>query len=450
MAEASSANKFADTTTLDGFFKRRFGKYLTLIPKQTKLQDAIEFSTENRLGEEYVQNVELGLEQGVTYAGPTEDAFDLAGSQSSVTKLAKLQGSQHVLQTVIGNKAAYSGINGEQAFANTTKSRVKNMWLSIHKRLEWDLIYGQDPYGLGVVDTAGYAADTPTSGQSTFTLTAASWSGIWAGMVNARVAVYAGISGANPGSVRDTSDGSSSGTVPKVVSVDFHNRKVVLNKNIASAAAGDVFLFAGAASSGAGGTGGQYAGGWKTMMGIHIMGTKSGTILNIDSSIYDQWKGVNISCGNGDFSYPLMNDGLAELYSKGGDGDVTLYVSPKTWSNMNSDQSVLRRYDASFTGSKFTQGAEKLEFHSINGKVTVEPHTFVKQGFAYAIMPEEFVRIGATDVTFDRAASQGVVSGQYFRDLTDKHGFELRCCDDQALFTETPAHIVVWTDIVNS
>jgi len=162
-------------TSLDGVFKRVFGKKVNAIPTLTKLQGDIDFSQQDKLGDDYQMTIELQLEHGYTYAGPTDDAFALDLHVAGATQPARVRGSQGVLRTAIGYKAAFAGQGGDRAFENATKGRVRNMWLSARKRCEFDLLYGQHGAGgVGVISTLT---------GSVYTMETAEWApGLWSGM----------------------------------------------------------------------------------------------------------------------------------------------------------------------------------------------------------------------------------------------------------------------------
>ena len=58
------------------------------------------------------------------------------------------------------------------------------------------------------------------------------------------------------------------------------------------------------------------------------------------------------------------------------------------------------------------------------------------------------MRVGSTDITFKLPGQE--YEDRFFRELTDRAGFELRAYTDQALFCEAPGKLVLIEDIVNS
>ena len=88
-------------------------------------------------------------------------------------------------------------------------------------------------------------------------------------------------------------------------------------------------------------------------------------------------------------------------------------------------------------------GAKTIKFHSQNGMVEIVPSIFVKEGMAFVLCKEDWVRVGSTDITFKRPDR----GDEFFRDLTDHMGYELRAYTDQALFCARPGRQVIITNL---
>src|SRR5689334_15497366 len=126
-------------STLNGLFKEVYAdKIENLIPEGTKFMQKVPFSARKKeLGSLYHQPVILGLEHGITYAGPTDDAFSLDDAISGVIRDATVQGSQMMLRSRLGIAAASRAAGGEpKAFENATKFLVRNMLRSMARRVE--------------------------------------------------------------------------------------------------------------------------------------------------------------------------------------------------------------------------------------------------------------------------------------------------------------------------
>jgi len=91
-------------------------------------------------------------------------------------------------------------------------------------------------------------------------------------------------------------------------------------------------------------------------------------------------------------------------------------------------------------------GSKAIKFYGHDGMVSIEPSIYVKEGYAYCLALEDFSRVGSTDVTFKRPAMEG----EFFRELENSAGFELRAYSDMAVFCFAPGRQVLISAIVNS
>ena len=71
---------------------------------------------------------------------------------------------------------------------------------------------------------------------------------------------------------------------------------------------------------------------------------------------------------------------------------------------------------------------------------------YIKEGYAFGLSLEEWMRVGSSDITFKRPG-QGE---DFFRDLENSAGYEMRLYTDQALFCMAPGKNVILSGIVNS
>lgn len=399
------------TGNLNGLFKQVYADKLEdLIPDGVKLMNLIKFNSKDKTGDKYNQPIILGMEHGVTFAGSDEDGFTLNAAVAGTIKNAEVRGNALVLRSVIGYKAISTSTSSEAAFKEATKYLVANMLRSITKKLEIELLYGQK----------GYATISAVS-TTRLTITTAEWApGIWAGAEGM------------PIDIRDTSGVTRGDFV--VASVDFANKYVNLTTSAAAASvvATDVIFHKGAYG--------------KEFIGIHaILEKTSGTLFNIDTATYALFRG-NTHSTSGALSFDDLNKAIAKAVEKGLDTKVICMVNPRTWSDLLTEQAALRKYDSSYSSSKFEQGAKGLLFHSQNGEIEIIPSIYVKEGYAYLLEPSSWVRVGSQEVSFKRPG----FGDDFFKELNDAAGFELRCYCDQALFTSKPSHNVLITGIVNS
>ena len=407
MAEANT------TQTLNGLFKEVYAKNLVnLIPDGVKLLTKIPFAKrEATLGSLYHQPVILGHEHGVTFASGTDDAFQLNIAVAGQIKDATVQGTQLVLRSVLGLAAASRSLGGDaKAFMQATKFLVGNMLRSVTKKLEIEMLYGQ--VGYATLDAAAVAT-------TSIVIPDEEWApGIWAGSENM------------PLDIRDSGGGNS--RLVTVTAVDFATKTLTVSPAV-TVAIGDV-LWHGSSSGQSNMT--AYN---KEFPGIHKIVTNNGVLFGIDASQYSLFKGNEFDCGAQPISFAKVQDAVTKAVEKGLDNDVMLIVNPFIWSDLINDQAGSRVFDSSYSPAKHEDGSKEIVFYSQNGKIEVVPSMYCKQGYAYVISPDEFMRIGSTDVTFQRPGKEG----EFFRDLDNAAGYELRCYCDQSLFCAAPAKNVL-------
>lgn len=396
---------------LNGLYKKVYdGKLENLIPDGVKLLNAVKFvRKEKRPGADYNQSVILGMEHGVSFAEPDEGAFALNPPISGVIKQASIKGYQMVLRSAMAFDTMFAADSaGERAFEEATKYIFQAMMDSMSKKLEIRLFYGQ----------SGLASIGAPSG-NVLPITAGEWApGIWGGAENMRLEIY-------------SSAGSLRGDC-KVTTVDFDNKTVTVDALPAGVIATDVIF--------------EYGSYGKEMAGLHKIITNTGSLFGISASQYSLWKGNSHAVG-GAMSFNKLAKGLAKPVAKGLQSDVTVYVNPASWADLMTEQAGSRRFDVSYkAGGTAQNGSEALEFFSQNGKMTIVASIFVKEGFAYAINHDQFLRVGSTDLTFKNPLS----NEDFFHLLENNAGVGIRCYTNQALFCTKIGHQLLFTGITIS
>lgn len=397
-------------SSLSGIFKEVYGESgpKDLVPEGTKIQKLIPFvSKQKELGKSYNQPVLLAYEQGFTFSAADNDAFTLNDSVGSVVKNATVTASQVLLRSQIGYELAARAAKGRNSFVDSMGLVVESMQKSMRKRLEIQYLYGQS----GLATVASVSTNVLTLSTAEFA------PGIWSGMEGAQLDVY------NGSTLRDSC---------KVVAVDLDARTITVDAAPSGTAANDTLYYKGAYGN--------------EMAGIHKVLTNSGSLFGISASTYTLWKASSTPAGSVALTQAIVGKAVAAAVAKGMDDDLTLLVNPKTWGNLLNDQAALRRHVDKSSKVGFENGAKSIEFYSQNGKISIEPSIYIKEGHAMGITPDVWKRIGATDVTFKTPGN----GDQIFLHLSTKAGYELRCYADVAIFSEAPGKNMIVTGIVNS
>lgn len=398
-----------DLSTLNGMFKETYAEKMhRLIPEGTKLLQRVPFLSKDRQpGNNYHQPVVLGMEHGVTFADSGEGAFNLNPPLAGQIKDASVRGYQLVLRSVLSYSAASRAMGpGPRAFEDATKFVVKNMLDSVNKKLEIELLYGQMGY-----------AKVDSIATNTITVTSSEWApGIWAGAEGMPIEIR-----------------SAGGTLrgeATVQSVDLGARSVTVDAAPAGVIATDVIWHKGAYN--------------KEFAGIHKIFTNTGSLFGIDAGDYNLWKANSFApTSTSTLSFAIIQQAISKGVEKGLDSDVLVLCNPGHWDDLLTEQAAFRMYDSSYSSAQVENGGKSIKFHGQNGAIEIVPSIYVKEGYAYVIALEDMVRVGSTDVTFKRPG-QGE---NFFRDMEDAAGYELRCYTDQALFCAKPGRQVIISNL---
>lgn len=394
-----------DIVSFDGLFKKVYAPKLeNIIPVGKKVAEMITFMQKERTGDSYNQAITLGLEHGITYAASDEGAFALNDAEAGAVKQASIKGYQLVLRAAMSYESIYRTQGNEQAFEETTKFVVQNMMDSLYKKLEVELLYGQD--GIGIVD----ASPAPTT--TSFKITDAEFApGIYAGSRNMKIDIYNGATLVSTG---------------KIQRVDLTTKIVTLQAAVTLPVAGNKIYPAGAYG--------------KQMLGMKKIMENTGLMFNIDAAQYELWEGTQFVLPTADvLSFSVIQQAITKGVEKGLDQDVVVLCNPGHWDDLLTEQAALRMYDSSYTPNQAESGARSIKFHSQNGMVEIVPYIHIKEGHALVVCPSDWRRVGSTDITFKRPGQPD----KYFRELEGFAGVELRAYTDQSIFCSKPGRQIL-------
>ncbi len=421
---------------LNGLFKQVYGDdIVSLLPEFSHITQNTKFvKNDQRSGNFYNQPVVVQGEQGVTYAAAGAGAYALNGASTMVLQNAQLLGGQITLKATMDQESAARAVSGgASAFESATKLQTANVLESHGKRIELALLYGGT--NVGTADSSANVDATHT----VLTFTTASWSdATWSGMTNATISLFR----------TDTGAILNSNAALVITAVNTALMTLTVSGNSTDIAAIDTWV---------GGAGGQQAYvnfyGARTaattyaeISGFDKIITNTGSLFGIDAAQYDLWKGNTYSAGSAALTQAKLDAAVAIAVGKGLAQKATVYVNPKTWSNLNTDQAAKRMYDSSYDPAKATNGTKTLKYMSQNGELEVVSHPFVKQGEAFIVPLDEAIRVGATEVTFNIPGQQD----EYFTAMENNMGFYYKSYSNQALLINTPAKCVKITNIVNA
>lgn len=402
--------------TLTGFYKELYGEQVKVIPEISKLQKDIKFiEAAKQAGGEFVNNVILTQEHGVSYLASNAGLAGLNDRVPMVTGKASVLGSNLLIRSGISYEDAERASSDKKAFASLVPMIIENMTESLSKRLEISLLYGNSSLGKANTGAVG-------SSKVVVTFEAGQWSGIWAGAEKAKVAIR-------------LSGGAVKGPF-SVVGVDFTNKTITVEAasdvngqdgaltgalaDIDNESDVDVFFYGSIVAA---------DGTFRDMLGLDTILTTSGSLFGINNTNYALWKGNAVSI-SGRITFGKLISALNVPVMKGLQEKIKVYVPVETWQALNADQAALRRYDGSYSKDKAEMGHKSIVFYGQSGEVEIVAHPFLKESEAFAIPVEKYRRVGATDITF-KTPGKG---DDIFHHLENNFGYEMRAFCNQALF----------------
>lgn len=423
MAQVSNA-------TILNIFKKVYGDISNLVPEGYKIQEAIKFSQKERVGESYNEAVVLTNETGYTLGGSAGDIFDINPAVAGTVQQASISPYVSVLSSVVPwSVLSRSAQGGERAFIDGTKHIVKNNLTSHMSLIETLCLYGQSAEGLGLVSyaTATYrnvslSTGTGTVGGVAFTngVNTASKvimfapgqfaSGIWVGKEGMAIKQVVVSSGAISGSGKLVSVDSENGLIyvdfTPVVATAVGSHKIVLDGMDAS----------------------------KEFVGMQKILTNTGSLFGISASTssgYSLWRGSQTTLSATLLTFARIQSAAANASNRGGlDQDVSVYCNPRTFANLVNAESARRVYDKSFSSSEFDNGAEAIKFYYSGGSLSVSGHRYVKEGEAYGLCMDTWLRSGSSDVSLKvPGVDKDIIfplqnsSAQAFRSFSDQYVF---------------------------
>lgn len=314
-----------------------------------------------------------------------------------------------VLRSIISRGALSRTENlSEGAVANATKHTMENILQSMFTKYEAQCFYG----GVGLATVASVNG-------SVLTLTTAEWApAIWVGAEGMKLDVYA------------SDDSTSHNSGCSVTAVDLVDRKITVS-SATNIVAGDIVY--------------EYGAKGKEFIGIHKMiSATSGNVFGLDVATYSLWRGNTFDVG-GALSFAKVSKGIAAAQAKGVSGKIDLFVNPKTWSDLLTEQTAQRTFHEGGI-SEYSNGAESIVFFSVNGKVEIHASSFVKEGYAYALDLTKFMRVGSKDITFDNP----VEPGKFIKPLDSSNAYQVVCYTDSAIFCAALGRQIIFKNISNS
>lgn len=404
--------------SLDQFTKQLYAdKVQDLVPDFELLMKGIPFvSAEKQAGGDYVQPVILSRDHGVTFHGKNDAQLKLEAPIAAIIDSASIRPSAMTMRAMLSYTSASRLTGGPRAFVNGTSYIVESLvqsFAAIMEQIHW---YG----GMGLGKISGAPAG------NVVTIAAAEWaSGVWVGGEGMLIDVYRA--------------GAKVATT-EITQVDIINKQLTLAS--ASGLQNNDVIY----------RKGSYG---LESLGAHYILQNTGSLFGIDASQRKLWEANRYDCSAAALSFEKVSEGIAKAYGRGLLGKMKLYVSPVTFSTMFPDFKTVKSVD-NFSSRVFNDesqlktlehGVNAIKFFINSVEVEVIASPYVKEGYAFGLSDEGWVRVGSRDLSL---GTPGMPEGSYWMQAQDYSALELRAFTDQALFCTKPARQILFYNISNA
>lgn len=420
--------------TIMNLFKKVYGDITNLVPEGYPVIEAVEFSQKAKVGESYNEAVVLTNENGWTLGGSAGDIFDINPAKAGAVKQAVIPAYVSVLSSVVPwSVLSRSAGGGEQAFIDGTKHIVANNIKSHMKLVETLAMYGQADALLGYVSyaTATYRGVSFTTGTGTLGGVAftngvnTSSKAILLAPGSFASGVWIGAEGATVNQVNSSAVIVASGTL---LSVDSENGILYVDfvPVAASSTTSHRLCFDGQELS-------------KDMVGINKIMGNTGTLFGISASTssgYSLWRGSQTALSAALLTFDRLQIAAANATNRGGlDQDVMVLCNPRSFAKLVNAEAARREYDKSYKSSEFDNGAEAIKFYYAGGSMEVKPSRFCKEGEAYGLAMDTWLRSGSAQVSLKVPG----VDKEIIFPLENSSAHAFRSFSDQYMFCRAPA-----------
>ena len=185
----------------------------------------------------------------------------------------------------------------------------------------------------------------------------------------------------------------------------------------------------------------------KEFAGLKVAITNTGTLHNIDASLYPSvWKGNSVT-ESGEMTFKKLMSSVAKAVARGLKEKAIVIMNPKTWTDIASQMAQMRTLDGSYRKTKAENGFESITLTSLNGELELVPLNICKEGDLFVVPPARCKRIGAQDLSY-KDPTRG--NGDVFFPHPTKTASCFRIYSHQALFLSHPARSVYVSGFENS
>lgn len=427
----------ASSADISALLKERYpDEAFNAVFENNILQRACKMQMGKLVGKQFVNPVRLTAESGFTYTQLASGGITLQPAGPAVTKDAVINPSQiYLLSQIDYTSISRAPASGAQSVEGGEDWTLKGSLISLRRRVETNLTHGGTP--LATLTTAGAVATVTGGFTLTVTVTTGQWaSGFWMAGENSALNAF-------------QANGTPINTNGPLVlqSANSLLRQLVLFQPTAATNADltalRTYVLANADAAQLWYNTAFDGTNIVESLGLAAIAGNTGTLFTIPPQ-YNMFQGNNFTVG-GALTKDAIDSAISLAVDKGLDSPGILLVSHRSWPSLSAELASVRRMDSSYLKSKGMVGQVSISVASQNGELDIVPSQFIKEGNAAFFSPLETSRIGSRDVKLGLPSLDEVVYA-----VPGTNYCQAGLMTDQGLFTETPAHMVWMSGIVNA
>lgn len=412
-----------DAAAAAGAFKDVFGGMQDVRVGCSIIQKLFPFGEGSRVGDDYIEMVEVQMPQGITYTGLTTTVSALNAAVNGKW----VQASQKSYETILREQVQYKVFTqartaGKTSYVAGAEAVATGMNRSISNRLELALLRGQ--YGLGTIE----AIDDQTT-YANVTITADSWCpSLWYMLLGGYVDSMTGTTVNNTGTLLVANVTNSTRTI-----------KLTASGTVASdLTVGDVLFPKG--SHGATPT--DFAG------LLAQASNTTGTMLGLSGSTYPNWAG-NTASVSGPVSWRVVEDNLHILRSRSPEvaADGWIAFAGRAYGALAAETVEAGRFQLDNSSRSLKVGVKALSYSTFElGDIELVYHPLMSDGHILIIPKSAVKRIGAADIVYGLPDENGG-ERKLFTLVSGYNAIELQALYDQAIMLLKPSCAMLLTGI---
>lgn len=406
-------------SSLAGFYKDAYADDVGLAHvDDAKALQATKFIASSKLGNEFVQPIEVGGAHSLTFLDENGDSTTLQDSISSKTVKAALKGAPQIERVALSAVAASRARSSKDAFGDAVGTVIENGVRFFKQKLEHQFFYGRSAYGLGAIVSQSGSGTSRTFVMDPDTMAMGPWlaaKDLQLDCVNTSGTIQ------NPDAVI------------VVTKVDLVNSTVYVTgdaTDLDACGATDTFILYGSSGKG--------------LNGLMYLASPGSTLWGVTVADYPSEMKAQTLAVDGPLTLQAVLEASAMSLQVGSGTKQVIHVNPKTFAKLAADESMLVSHAG---GGLKKNGASGLSYENGDADIMVVSNKFVAPEHAFLWCPDELTRRGSSDVT-DRNLFNQDERGVFIESPT-KSEAEFRLFADFQLASARPAGIVVLTGITN-